>query len=308
MKGVLARLSSNEETKRKSEKSIEKQKEQLVLKERSIKNGKGKKNIKQPQIQQKGLQPFTIDDKVLLVGEGDFSFAVSIIKEGFVAPGNLIATSFDSKEELILKYPNVEDNLNFLTDEGVQLFHNIDATNLSSSLKLIPNSKNKKKSKTRLFPDSKNFNYIMFNFPHTGKGIKDVDRNIVEHQKLILNYFKSCKEIFNLVNNDMENDFAGYSSTSVNENNGKIILTLFEGEPYNSWNIKILGRSEDYKVERSGKFSWQMFPGYHHRRTNSVRDTTKPAVERDARIYIFEPFAKKEDAKKKNATVDSDSD
>jgi len=83
---------------------------------------------------------------------------------------------------------------------------------------------------------------------------------------------------------------------------------LFEGEPYNSWNIKILGRSENYKVERSGKFGWQLFPDYHHRRTNSVRDTTKPAAERDARIYIFEQFTKKEEDEKKKKAANSDSD
>jgi len=33
-----------------------------------------------------------------------------------------------------------------------------------------------------------------------------------------------------------------------------------------------------------------MFPEYHHRRTNSTKDTTKPASERDARIYIFEEW------------------
>ncbi|CUM51381.1 uncharacterized protein AC631_02245 [Debaryomyces fabryi] len=309
LKGALARLATKEELLKKKEKSLEIQKDKQALKEKSIKGGKNnKKKPQRQQIQQKGLQPFNIDDKLLLVGEGDFSFAVSIIKENFIAPGNLIATSFDSKDELIQKYPNVEDNLNFLIEEGVQVLHSIDATDLVSSLKLNHSGKNKKKVKSRLFSDNKNLDYIMFNFPHTGKGIKDVDRNIVDHQKLVLNYFKSCREVFKLVNNDMENDFAGYASSAVNENKGKIILTLFEGEPYNSWNIKILGRSENYKVERSGKFSWQMFPDYHHRRTNSVRDTTKPAAERDARIYIFEQFTKKEEDDKKKRAADSDSD
>lgn len=307
LKGALARLTTKEEIIKKTEKSMEIQKDKQALKEKSIKSGKrNKKKTQNQQIQQKGLQPFNIDDKLLLVGEGDFSFAVSIIKENFIKPENLIATSFDSKDEIIQKYPTVEQNLNFLIDEGVQLLHSIDATDLVSSLKLNLTAKNKKKAKARLFSDNRNLDYIMFNFPHTGKGIKDVDRNIIDHQKLVLNYFKSCRAVFNLVNNDMENDFAGYASSAVNENKGKILLTLFEGEPYNSWNIKILGRSEDYKVERSGKFSWQMFPDYHHRRTNSVRDTTKPASERDARIYVFEQFTKKDDKRKK--TDDSDSD
>lgn len=312
LKGALARHSTIEGFKRKSQSTVEKQKDQQILKEKSIKNKNGNKKKKQQQQQQqkqqKGLIPFTPEDKLLLVGEGDFSFAVSIIRENLIHAANLVATSYDSKEELIEKYPNVEENLTLLEEEGVKLLHGVDATNLVTTMKLAPSGKNKKsKASNMLFSDSKNLDYIMFNFPHTGKGMKDVDRNIRDHQKLILSYFQSCKEVFKLLNNEMENDFAGYVSTSTNENKGKVILTLFEGEPYTSWNIKILGRSEDFKVERSGKFNWGMFPDYHHRRTNSTRDTTKPASERDARSYVFEPFTRGADEpQKKNDDSDDD--
>lgn len=86
-------------------------------------------------------------------------------------------------------------------------------------------------------------NYIMFNFPHTGKGIKDQDRNIRDHQKLILEYFKNCKQVFELIN--LNNDLQGYNTIQ-----GKIIISLFEGEPYHSWGIKILEKSQGYKVEK----------------------------------------------------------
>ena len=80
-------------------------------------------------------------------------------------------------------------------------------------------------------------------------------------------------------------------------------------EPYSSWGVKILGRSEGFRVDRSAKFDWPLYPEYHHRRTNSTRDTTKPAAERDARIYIFEKFDKKEaDEKERRRRNDEDSD
>ena len=74
---------------------------------------------------------------------------------------------------------------------------------------------------------------------------------------------------------------------------------------------KILGKSQGWKVERSGKFDWSMFPEYHHRRTTSMKDTTKPTNERDARMYIFEKFTKQDTAKQRkrgNGNGDSDDD
>ena len=58
--------------------------------------------------------------------------------------------------------------------------HEIDGTNLLKSLKLNPNKLKRnnqnsdvgKVKKLKLFKDYGNVNYIMFNFPHNGKGIK----------------------------------------------------------------------------------------------------------------------------------------
>ncbi|KAK6886676.1 25S rRNA (uridine(2634)-N(3))-methyltransferase [Candida tropicalis] len=293
LKGALIRHQTKEQTQAKLLKNAEISNENKLNKIKSMKTPKkskqnnklhGNKGIS------KGLMPFLNEDKVLLIGEGDFTFAKSLILQNYLIPENLIATSFDSYEELILKYPNVDEVLKELKEFGVKIIHQVDATNLPLTLKLIQNSKQKKANKKlKLFDEDTNrnsndgLNYIMFNFPHTGKGIKDQDRNIRDHQKLILEYFKNCKQVFELINSN--NDLQGYNTIQ-----GKIIISLFEGEPYHSWGIKILGKSQGYKVERSGRFDWSMFPEYHHRRTNSTKDTTKPASERDARIYIFEEW------------------
>lgn len=305
LKGALVRHELHTKSKNAQRKASVAQKEQQELKAKSMKSGggKSKKQQRQQQQQNKGLNPFTADSTVLLIGEGDFSYARALIQENIIRPENLIATSFDSKKELIDKYPNVEEILKFLEDEGVIVLHEIDANDLVQSLKIRSNAKKPKS----LFPTHKNLNFIMFNFPHTGRGMKDVDRNIRDHQKLILNYVRSCKQVFQIVNNPIKDDFGGYSSSnsSNNDKDGKIIITLFEGEPYNSWGIKIIGRSENLRVERSGRLDWEMFPGYHHKRTNGVRDTTKPAAERDARMYVFDKFIPNESKKK---AVESDSD
>ncbi|CAI5758131.1 unnamed protein product [Candida verbasci] len=285
LKGSLQRHIIQDEYSKQAAKNKEIDKENKANK---LKSRKASKKSRQNNVQQKvkGLMPFKLDDHLLLIGEGDFSFAKSLIFQNFILPSNLIATSYDSKDELD-KYPQAIENIKKLEELGVRIIYNVDATNLPTTLGLILNSKQKKAGKSiSLFDDKSKIDYIMFNFPHSGKGIKDVDRNIRDHQKLILEYFQNCKKVFELINVDT----SGYNNVS-----GKIILSLFEGEPYNSWGIKILGKFEGFKVEKSGKFEWDMFPEYHHRRTNSVKDTTKPANERDARMYIFEEFIKKKD-------------
>ncbi|CUM67517.1 uncharacterized protein PRCAT00005216001 [Priceomyces carsonii] len=282
LKGALIRHEAKEKLRKKEDKLINVKKENQKLKEKSMKNG-NKKTGKAQLIDTKAFIPFNKDEKVLLVGEGDFSFAMSLVEEDFIKPDNLIATSYDSVDEINLKYPAAKEKLEFLKSRGVKLLHDIDATSLVKSLKLNPSNKKKTGGK-QLFDDGGQLNKIMFNFPHTGRGMKDVDRNIADHQKLILGYFKSCKEVFSVINKDFTSEYGGYLT---DKNNGKIIISVFEGEPYRSWEIKSLGRSQEFMVERSGKFQWLMFPSYHHKRTNSERDTTKPASERSARIYVF---------------------
>ncbi|CAH2353674.1 25S rRNA (uridine(2634)-N(3))-methyltransferase [[Candida] railenensis] len=309
--GALARQNLKEQERKRIANKLDAQKEQKIQKQKSIAQGKGgstkQKAQQQRQQEQKGIKiPFNVEDKVLLVGEGDFSFARSIVNGNFVQPKNVIATSFDSKEELLSKYPETaENNLKFLAQEGVDVRFEIDATKLPETLKI-------KLKSSALFKDNQNLDYVVFNFPHTGRGMKDQDRNIRDHQKLMLQFFQSCKRVFKLVNNQTKNDFGGYNyGGRVDSIFGKIIVSLFEGEPYRSWTIKSIARSEGLRLEKSGLLDWKMLPEYHHRRTNGVRDTTKPAPEREARMYVFEDFnreAQLENKRKKKSNDGSDDD
>ncbi|RLP64264.1 hypothetical protein L150_03007 [Candida albicans Ca529L] len=335
LKGALIRHQHSEKITSKVVKNVEITNQNKMDKLKSMKTSKlarkhNKAHQKEEKSTTKGLMPFNKDgnDKVLLIGEGDFSFAKSLILQNFIQPENLIATSFDSFEQLINKYENVNEIIEELKNMGVIIMHEIDGTNLLKSLKLNPNKLKRnnqnsdvgKVKKLKLFKDYGNVNYIMFNFPHNGKGIKDVDRNIRDHQRLMLSFFENCQQLFDVINTDTISGYNTFNSNNNNNNNnntsgssstGKIIISMFEGEPYHSWGIKILGKSQGWKVERSGKFDWSMFPEYHHRRTTSMKDTTKPANERDARMYIFEKFTKQDTAKQRkrgNGNDDSDDD
>ncbi|QPG72915.1 hypothetical protein FOA43_000218 [Brettanomyces nanus] len=251
----------------------------------------------------KGLSiPFDEKEKIILIGEGDFSYAVSIVEEGYIKPENLIATSFDTLEELKQKYPEVaEANLKKLNELMVKkVVHGVDGTKLIKTLKLSWNPK--KLDRNRNAMNGLKINLVLFNFPHVGRGIKDMDRNIKANQEMLVSFFTNCKELFELL---AQNRSQGGEKGN-NEDLDKIAVTLFDGEPYNSWQIKQLIRNTiGYKVRRSGTFDWKAYKEYHHRKTAGMHDTTKVAKERAARTYLFEP---KRGGKRKRVEMESESE
>lgn len=89
---------------------------------------------------------------------------------------------------------------------------------------------------------------IVFNFPHVGGKSTDVNRQVRYNQALI-HSFLQC------------------SIPLLSKPHGTILVTLFEGSPYELWNIRDLGRSVGLRVVRSFVFQAELYPGYHHART-----------------------------------------
>ncbi|CAD6619249.1 CEI_1a_G0026160.mRNA.1.CDS.1 [Saccharomyces cerevisiae] len=323
LKGALLR----HQAKVKLVRNIESKQEHELRKKNSSANNKTvKRNQELQKLNQGKVIPFEKDETLMLCGEGDFSFARSIVEQNYIESDNLIITSYDnSVNELKLKYPHTfEENYQYLKDINIPIFFQIDVTKLVKSFKI---SKNNSWFKiiNRLSDHrwgNKPLQNIVFNFPHNGKGIKDQERNIREHQNLIFNFFQNSLQLFNLINTKIQNDSLRYTQGyDLNEDTpqakkltakgyGNIILSLFDGEPYDSWQIKLLAKKNGLTLSRSSKFQWEKFPEYHHRRTNSEQDTTKPAKERDARFYIFSKYvsnSSKHNRKSKKDTY-SDSD
>lgn len=191
--------------------------------------------------------PFDASQQILLVGEGDFSFAASILANGFAK--RVLATCLDSVDELQAKYPEVaEKNMKIVDSyDSCKALTQINGTKLHTYKKKIPMQ-----------------DVVMFNFPHLGNSVADQDRNIRQHQELMLKFFQSATLL-----------------------TSHIVLTLWDGEPYNSWGIKKLARSCDLVLVRSCPFAWDRFTGYEHMLTSRTGNTSKPQKSRNARMFLF---------------------
>ncbi|ETR99139.1 hypothetical protein M419DRAFT_49529, partial [Trichoderma reesei RUT C-30] len=221
--------------------------------------------------------PFSRHDRILLIGEGDLSFAASIIEHHRCT--NVTATVLEKDHaELVAKYPAVDANIAIINrrpddddddDDNHdskpptitnKLIYNVDATKLPPSVARVPHDR------------------IIFNFPHVGGKSTDVNRQVRYNQELLVSFFQRCLA----------------SAGAPLAPGGSIVVTLFEGEPYTLWNIRDLGRHAGLQLERSFRFQAAAYPGYHHARTFGVVRNKKgeessgwKGEDRAARSFVF---------------------
>jgi 25S rRNA (uracil2634-N3)-methyltransferase len=244
------------------------------------------------QASQKHAVPFGEYEHVLLVGEGDFSFANSLVVEHGCA--NVTATSFDSESEVCEKYPNFEGIRSELSELSppVPIHHSIDATKLSAYKELHC---------TREDDDDEGrdgWDAICFMFPHTGGLSTDVNRQVRANQALLVAFFKAClettssKQRLQILASQVHKNHPSPLRTRSQflRMGGRIVVTLFEGEPYTLWNVRDLARHAGLKVAESWKFDWNQYPAYKHVRTLGTIEGGGgwKGEDRDARTYVFE--------------------
>lgn len=126
-------------------------------------------------LQQKKTAPFDFIAQIangttLLVGEGNLSFSLSLIKAVRVQARQMIATTLEHSSELA---PETEENAEKLRKLGVIVMHGVDATKLSSFFGL------------------EKFDTIVFQFPHAGSRDPVEDRN--PNFILVRDFLKSAR-------------------------------------------------------------------------------------------------------------------
>lgn len=100
--------------------------------------------------------PFTPTDRILLVGEGDFSFSLSLLTAHGCS--SLIATSYDKPSIVRSKYPQSAPYVRALEEEEeCRVLYGVDATKLGKSGASDGGGKDVKKG---------GFDKVVFNFPH----------------------------------------------------------------------------------------------------------------------------------------------
>ncbi|KAG1757026.1 hypothetical protein EDB19DRAFT_1890883 [Suillus lakei] len=247
--------------------------------------GKGKAPALRP------TNPFTPTDKILLIGEGNFSFAHALVIDRplsleHLPPSNITATSYDSEEECYDKYPDARSMVDVLRERGAEVLFGVDGTRLEKCNVL----------------KGRRFDRTVFNFPHAG--ITDQDRNILSNQMLILGFLRSVVGCLaegsiptpNLsrkqkkptddddddnVNDDVTDDAP--SPSTAQGSRGTVLVTLRNVPPYTNWDVPRLAKTPpkptslgtppnpNYKLLRSFVFHRKMWKGYEHRMTKGER-------------------------------------
>lgn len=177
----------------------------------------------------------------------DFTFSRGLVKHRGTGDG-LLATSFDSETTVRSKYANAHQCINDIRSLQGRVLHDVDATQLDDlPLRL------KDGAYVPTF-----FQYIIFNFPHSGQQRVHVNR------VLLRNFFVSARSrLFK---------------------HGEVHVTLKTKPPYSNWLIEEQARDADLVLKERRPFDIKLFPGYHHRTT----DPTAKAFEPDQCItYVF---------------------
>jgi hypothetical protein len=187
---------------------------------------------------------------ILSVGSGDGSQKLAFVREGHP---NLCATFYDSREEVIRKYPQSASILKELTEKCMHppVFH-VDATKLHEYKDTLSR-----------------FDLIFFTFPHTGIPNSD-GCSAPSNQALLRGFLKTAPYLL--------------------KPKGQVQLTLKSSEYYSQWNLpKIIAEVTCLKYGDRSELRKDMFPGYRHRLTKGMQGNLKEVPDKSgATVHHFE--------------------
>ncbi|XP_059441427.1 pentatricopeptide repeat-containing protein At1g64100-like [Corylus avellana] len=185
--------------------------------------------------EEKWIQHYSNSHKILLVGEGNFSFAVCLAKT-FGTAENVIATSFDSKGFLTNAYTNANTNLKELKKRRCTVLHHMDAHTMHRHPHLR----------------SKLFDRIVFNFPHAGFIWPECWKPQIElHRKLVRGFLSNANHMLT--------------------ENGEVHITHKTTHPFSKWEIVELAEEIGLCLVEKVPFVRWYYPGYVHKRGSGAR-------------------------------------
>ncbi|XP_037493780.1 uncharacterized protein At4g26485 [Jatropha curcas] len=180
--------------------------------------------------EEKWIKHYCSSQKILLVGEGDFSFAVCLGR-AFGSATNIVATSLDSKDELKSKYSKAIVHLKELEELGCTIVHGVDALTMRQHPLL----------------NNKSFDRIVFNFPHASLIWREHDWLQIElHKKVVEGFLKSARNMLS--------------------KNGEAHVTHKTAHPFSNWEIVKLAKQVGLCLVEEVRFNIWDYPGYENKK------------------------------------------
>ncbi|XP_022877723.1 uncharacterized protein At4g26485-like [Olea europaea var. sylvestris] len=191
--------------------------------------------------EEKWIKHYSSLHQILLVGEGDFSFSLSLAL-AFGTASNITASSLDSYGELIIKYKNANANLFALKFNGASILHEVDV----KKIKLHPGLEKRK------------FDRIIYNFPHAGFHGKEHKPGVIKlHRNLACEFFRNACDML--------------------QENGEIHVSHKTTYPFNNWKIGDLASNYALEMIECADFKIEDYPGYTNKKgTGSKCDEPFP--------------------------------
>ncbi|KAM7250694.1 hypothetical protein ACFE04_022577 [Oxalis oulophora] len=182
----------------------------------------------------KRLEYYSSKHNILLVGEGDFSFSMSLAR-AFRSAFNITATCYDYHDDLVMMYAYAKNNLKNLRRLDATLVYGVDASSMIYHRRL----------------KLKKFDRIIFNFPHAGFDLKeDEDEQIEAHKEVVNGFFKNARYML--------------------RPDGEVHVNHKTGYPYYLWDIKGLARENSLVLTECIAFNIDHYPGYVNKRGSGL--------------------------------------
>ncbi|XP_049745230.1 ferredoxin-fold anticodon-binding domain-containing protein 1 isoform X1 [Elephas maximus indicus] len=169
--------------------------------------------------------------RLLLVGEGNFSFAAALSETLEPSTTSLIATCLQRPADLG-RDPVVGKNLRRLRERGAEVRFGVDCTQLADAFEL----------------HDREFDRIYFNFPHCGR-----KAGVAKNRELLAKFFQSCADVL---------AEAGEVHVALCRGQGGTPADKPRREWHNSWQVVAMAALGGLILSDVHPFSCETVPGY----------------------------------------------